>query len=132
MNILVDPDTGHVTGIVDWADASIEPFGMALWGLEDVLGWSGPGGWTYYGGDDTSHSRSLFRRAFLAEIGISLEDQTCAAIDQVRNLAVLLRCDFTWETGVEKPTEDTSLLDIFLGSEFIQLNHDPISSHYLR
>jgi hypothetical protein len=44
MNILVDPDTGHLTGVVDRADAAIEPFGMAIWGLEDVLGWSGPGG----------------------------------------------------------------------------------------
>ena len=43
------------------------------------------------------------------------------AVDQVRNLGVLLRYGFTWETGVEKTVDDTSLLDIFLGSEFIQL-----------
>ena len=46
MNILVDPDSCHVTGIVDWADASIEPFGVALWGLESVLGCGGPHGWS--------------------------------------------------------------------------------------
>jgi DNA excision repair protein ERCC-4 len=124
MNILVDPDTGHLTGIVDWADAAIEPFGMALWGLEAVLGCSGPGGWAYFE-DDTSHSRLLFQRAFLAEIGECLSDQTCTGIDQIRNLGVLLRYGFTWETGVEKPVEDTSLLDVFLRSEFIQLNPRP-------
>lgn len=126
MNILVDPDTGHLTGIVDWADAGIEPFGMALWGLEDVLGCSGRGGWAYFE-VDTSHSRSLFRRAFFAGIGEHLSDQTCTAIDQVRTLGVLLRYGFIWETGVEKPVEDTSLLDVFLGSEFIPLKPDPRS-----
>jgi Ser/Thr protein kinase RdoA (MazF antagonist) len=34
MNILVDPDTGHITGVVDWADATLEPFSMVLWGLD--------------------------------------------------------------------------------------------------
>ncbi len=37
MNILVDPDSGHLTGVVHWADASIEPFGIALWGLGAYL-----------------------------------------------------------------------------------------------
>ena len=36
-NILVDSDSGHLTGVVDWADARIEPFGIALWGLESML-----------------------------------------------------------------------------------------------
>ena len=45
MNILVDPDSGHLTGVVDLADASIKPFGIALWGLESILGCSGPQGW---------------------------------------------------------------------------------------
>ena len=76
MNILVDPDSGHITGVVEWVDATIEPFGMALWGLESVLGCSGPNGWSYFGSDpsyshfgcDPSRSRALFWRTFLREI----------------------------------------------------------------
>jgi hypothetical protein len=49
MNILVHPHTGHITGVVDWADATIEPFGIALWGLDSVLGCSGSEGWPYFG-----------------------------------------------------------------------------------
>ncbi len=60
MNILVDPDSGHLTGIIDWADATIEPFGIALWGLESALDCSGPGRWSYFW-DDSSHPRTLFR-----------------------------------------------------------------------
>lgn len=121
MNILVDPDSGHLTGVVDWADATIEPFGIALWGLESALGCSGPGGWSYFW-HDSSHSRRLFRQAFLAEIGESLSEQTCRAIDEVRTLGILLRYGFTWESGAQKPVDDTSLLDVFLGSESIQTN----------
>jgi len=44
INILVNPDSGHITGVVDWTDTIIKPFGMALWGLESVLDYSGPNG----------------------------------------------------------------------------------------
>ncbi|KAJ6037331.1 Protein kinase-like protein [Penicillium herquei] len=37
-NILVDTNTGTLTGIVDWRDAEIGPFGMQFWGLENTLG----------------------------------------------------------------------------------------------
>ncbi|RSL75721.1 hypothetical protein CEP52_017830, partial [Fusarium oligoseptatum] len=37
MNILVDHLTGHITGVVDWEDARILPFGISLWGFENVL-----------------------------------------------------------------------------------------------
>ena len=38
LNIHVDYDTGHITGIVDWADAKVAPFGISLGGLKTVLG----------------------------------------------------------------------------------------------
>ena len=116
MNLLVDPDSGHLTGVVDWADASIEPFGIALWGLESVLGSSGPDGWLYFE-NDTSRSRKLFRKTFLTAIGSAISDETRGAIDEVRTLGILLRYGFSWEDGTEKPTGDTTLLDVFLKSE---------------
>ncbi len=30
MNFLVNPETGHLTGVIDWAEAEILPFGYAL------------------------------------------------------------------------------------------------------
>ncbi|KAK8850934.1 Tudor domain-containing protein 15 [Apiospora arundinis] len=44
-NILVDPDDGRITGIIDWAEAEVSPFGLALWGLESILGYMNPEGW---------------------------------------------------------------------------------------
>ncbi|KAL7919530.1 hypothetical protein ACQKWADRAFT_192465 [Trichoderma austrokoningii] len=116
MNILVDPDSGHITGVVDWADATIEPFGMALWGLETVLGCSGPDGWSYYG-DNVSQSRALFWNTLLREIGHTISDECRHAIDQVRTLGVLLRYGFCWENGTINPVKDTMYLDVFLKDE---------------
>ncbi|UPK91157.1 hypothetical protein LCI18_002092 [Fusarium solani-melongenae] len=36
-NIHVDEATGHITGIIDWADAKIAPFGVSLANMEVVL-----------------------------------------------------------------------------------------------
>lgn len=37
-NILVDAETWAITGLVDWAEAEVLPFGMCLYGLEHLLG----------------------------------------------------------------------------------------------
>jgi hypothetical protein len=36
-NILADPRTGKIRGIVDWAEASVQPFGFALYALDSLL-----------------------------------------------------------------------------------------------
>lgn len=51
MNILVDSDFGHITDVVDWANATIKPFSMTLWELESVLDCSGPNDWSYFESD---------------------------------------------------------------------------------
>lgn len=38
MNLLVNPKTGNIIGIVDWAKSRILPFGFALYGLKNFLG----------------------------------------------------------------------------------------------
>jgi hypothetical protein len=125
MNILVDPDSGHITGVVDWADATIEPFGVALWGLESVLGCSGPGGWSYFGSDPSySHfgcsptrSRALFWKTFLREIECTISDECRHAVNEVRTLGILLRYGFRWENGMMNPVNNTTYLDAFLKDE---------------
>lgn len=98
MNILVDPNIGHITCVVDWADATIEPFGMALWGLESVLGCSGPNGWSYFGsnlsyshfGCNPCRSQALFWKTLLREIECTILDECRHAINEVRTIGVLL------------------------------------------
>lgn len=116
MNILADRESRHITGIVDWADASIEPFGMCLYGLERLLGYSGPSGWTFFE-NDRSRSRTPFRNTFLAEVGGKIPDKTLNAIEEVRTLGLLLREGFSWQGDDRKPDKDTAHLEMFLKGE---------------
>lgn len=78
MNIHVDEDTGHITGIVDWADAKIAPFGISLGGLETVLGVQTSSSWFFH--PDHNFFRERFWSAFYALIG-PLADDDRRAID---------------------------------------------------
>jgi hypothetical protein len=65
MNLLVNPQTGNITGIVDWAESRILPFGLALYGIENLLGRMDPEGWHYY--DSYRELESLFWQTFREE-----------------------------------------------------------------
>ena len=112
LNILVDEYSGNITGIVDWTDATVEPFGMALWGVDSVINCGG--GSDNYFEDDSSHTRSLFRETFLKEIKTPLSNRTLRAMEHLRSLGVLLRYGFKWEDGAEKPVDDTFMLEMVL------------------
>jgi len=116
-NIMVDPDSGYIIGVVDWVDATIEPFGMALWGLESVLGYSGPKGWSYYE-NYSSQARALFWKTFFREIEYPIADECRYAINEIKILGILLRYGYHWEDGlVIIPVKDTTFLDVFLENE---------------
>jgi hypothetical protein len=66
-NIHVNEATGHITGVVDWAGATIEPFGVSLGGLETLLGVQTSTNWYFH--PNHSKLRELFWEAFYAETG---------------------------------------------------------------
>ncbi|KAI9166771.1 very-long-chain (3R)-3-hydroxyacyl-CoA dehydratase [Paramyrothecium foliicola] len=58
-NIMVDPATGRLTGLIDWAEGEWLPFGIGLYGLEELLGEeTSSQGFRYY--DEHSELRQLF------------------------------------------------------------------------
>jgi hypothetical protein len=61
LNILVDGGTGTITGAIDWADAGIRPFGLALYTPEKCIGGMGRDGWVYL--DNADVLRDQFWRA---------------------------------------------------------------------
>lgn len=72
MNVLIDPETGSITGIVDWAEARILPFGFSLWGFENILGYMDSEGWHYY--DNRHELEGIFWKTFLVEASSASED----------------------------------------------------------
>ncbi|KAK6843393.1 phosphotransferase enzyme family domain-containing protein [Apiospora arundinis] len=84
-NIHVDEATGSITGIVDWQDAMIAPFGVSLSGLETVLGVQTQIGWHLH----PSHVslREQFWDTFYREIGeISKADQCSIEVARLLGL----------------------------------------------
>jgi hypothetical protein len=110
MNIFVDPDSGNINGIIDWADAKVLPFGISLWGLENILGYMDSKGWHYY--DKYRNLETLFWRTF-EDIAGPLSDHNKEIIRITRMIGFVFRYGFTWDDGVrERPVggSDSSLI----------------------
>ncbi|KAJ5563284.1 hypothetical protein N7535_008448 [Penicillium sp. DV-2018c] len=98
MNILIDPKTGNLTGIVDWAESRILPFGFALYGLENLLSWMDSEGWHYY--DCYRELESLFWRTFREEandFSISTADADLRLIRAARLAGFFYRYGFNFD-----------------------------------
>ncbi|KAH8194058.1 hypothetical protein TruAng_011773 [Truncatella angustata] len=80
MNILIGRETGNITGIVDWAEARILPFGFALWGLENILGCMDSTGWYYY--DNRREVEDRLWRAF--RTGLTMRRRATCSSSEVR------------------------------------------------
>lgn len=61
-NILVDPETFAITGIIDWSHAAVHPFGMDMYAMFLALGYVDETGWHYY------NCRARLQEAFWAEL----------------------------------------------------------------
>ncbi len=96
MNIFVDPNTGHMTGIIDWAEARILPFGISLWGFENILGYMDSQGWHYY--NDHHKLENLFWQTF-GEIVGGVSEADRQAIRVARMAGLFLRYGFVCEDG---------------------------------
>ncbi|KAI9764808.1 MAG: hypothetical protein M1840_008077 [Geoglossum simile] len=97
-NIMLDPSTGTLTGLVDWTEAEMLPFGTCLYGLEELLGFMTPSGWVYY--QRSNELREAAYRKLLEEIP-ELQQNTglLEAVAVARDLGVLLWHGFAWDDG---------------------------------
>lgn len=97
-NIMVDPTSSRLTGFVDWAEAEVLPFGLCLYGLEELLGFMTSMGWMYCHRSECL--RSKFWRKLLAEIpDLAGSLQALDALSIARNIGVLLWHGFAWDDG---------------------------------
>ncbi|KAK8917397.1 hypothetical protein H634G_09028 [Metarhizium anisopliae BRIP 53293] len=117
LNIMTEPSTGHITGIIDWAEAQILPFGMNLWGLENVLGYMNSAGWYYY-----SNHRALeehFWQTF-QENAMGIGAAEMQRIGMARMTGTFLRYGFRRTRGEDVVDEGSSsfkYLEAFCCSE---------------
>lgn len=124
MNILVSPTTGRITGIIDWAEAGVLPFGLDLYGLENLTGYMGAGGWNYFEICDELQQR--FWSRFWGSITDAQgppDESIRHTVTIARQVGVLLQHGFKRGNGVleravtEKDTSSIAYLDALLLNE---------------
>jgi hypothetical protein len=96
-NILVDPVTCHLTGVIDWAEAEICPFGQNLHSLESLTGTMHlRNGWRRY--ENYEALWDAFWGRFREEVE-GLDGETVRSVEMARTLGLLLDKGFTRRLG---------------------------------
>lgn len=121
-NIMVDSETGHLTGLVDWAEAEALPFGVCFYGLEEILGTVTDQGFCY-----DSRVNEL-RELFWTELTVLIPELRASALLEkirlARDLGVLLWYGIAFDNGSidrvvqeGRDVEEIQRLDAFLDLE---------------
>ena len=103
MNFLVDPKSGHLTGVIDWAEADVLPFGCALWGLENVLGYMDSSGWHYF--NNRPRLENLFWLTLQDAVGEPIKGKS-KAINVARKMGVLFKYGFRLDENLQQRIVD--------------------------
>jgi hypothetical protein len=97
-NILINADSGHLFGLVDWAEAEMLPFGICLYGLEEILGHITAGKqFVYYA--DAEQARAAFWKIVREEIPELADEHVLKAVMLARDLGILLWHGFAFDDG---------------------------------
>ncbi|EGX91068.1 Aminoglycoside phosphotransferase [Cordyceps militaris CM01] len=92
-NVLVEKDSCHLTGVIDWAEASIGPFGTNLHSIQSFAGSMHlRNGWTRF------PDYEAFEQRFWSTLGTKvggLSEETVITIKKARVLGLLLSHGFT-------------------------------------
>jgi hypothetical protein len=118
-NIMVQPSTGKLTGMVDWAEAERLPFGTCLYGLEEILGETTRTGFQYH--EDAVELRSLFWTELQRRVPDLQQKLVLDAVKLARDLGVLLWHGIAFDNGAidrvvqeGRDVEEIQRLDAFL------------------
>lgn len=96
-NIMVDRTSCHLTGVIDWAEAEICPFGQNLHSLQALTGALHlKNGWRRY--EDYEVLQDRFWSTFRDEVG-DLSAETMKTIKTARIMGLLLSRGFTKRLG---------------------------------
>lgn len=98
-NVMVDPATWQLNGLVDWAESEDLPFGLALYGLEHLIGYlddkeSGREEWVWY------QQAEELRQAFELKLREGLSSAVKEAdVKVAHDIGVLLWHGYAWDDG---------------------------------
>ncbi|KAI1828178.1 hypothetical protein F4861DRAFT_535152 [Xylaria intraflava] len=119
-NIMVNPHSGKLTGLLDWAEAEWLPFGIGIYGLEELLGEDGQNGQFVYH-TDAGRLRNIFWNQLMLSIPeLGRKPRELALVRKAQRLGVLLWHGIAFDDGklnrvVEEGRDDLEIrkLDLF-------------------
>ncbi|KAJ8131557.1 hypothetical protein O1611_g2069 [Lasiodiplodia mahajangana] len=98
-NVMVSPSSGKLTGLLDFAEAEWLPFGIGMYGLEELLGEDNQDGrFVYY--PEARHLRYLFWKQLMLLIPeLSRDPKVVALVKRAQKLGVLLWHGIAFDDG---------------------------------
>ncbi|KAI2639747.1 hypothetical protein GGS26DRAFT_282832 [Hypomontagnella submonticulosa] len=119
-NVMVCPKSGRILGLLDWAEAEFLPFGIGMYGLQELLGEDIDGHFVYY--PEAKHLRYLFwTELFSCLPDLSRDARRVALIRKAQILGIFLWHGIAFDNGkldraVEEGKDDGEIerLDAFL------------------
>lgn len=132
-NIIINPLTHHLTGLVDWAEAESLPFGIGLYGLEEILGEITPIGFQYH--PNATYLQNVFWTELTTRIPVLKQDHMAKAVRLVRDLGIFLWHGIAWDDGainrvvVDGKEEDRD--EIMRLDAFLEVSKDALDSSFI-
>ncbi|KAI8635093.1 hypothetical protein F5Y19DRAFT_135674 [Xylariaceae sp. FL1651] len=119
-NVMVSPYSGKLLGLLDWAEAEWLPFGVGMYGLEELLGEDEDGRFVYY--PEAKQLRGLFWKSLLLLVPeLARGSRTVAHVKDAQRLGILLWHGIAFDDGkldrvVEEGKDDQEIqrLTMFL------------------
>ncbi|KAI1502664.1 hypothetical protein F5X99DRAFT_148860 [Biscogniauxia marginata] len=97
-NIMVCPESGKLLGLLDWAEAEFLPFGVGIYGLEELLGEDQGGRFVYY--PEVKHLRRLFWSELLFALPELAQDaRLVTLVEKAQTLGILLWHGIAFDDG---------------------------------
>ncbi|KAI1185483.1 hypothetical protein F5B17DRAFT_30609 [Nemania serpens] len=98
-NIMVSPYSGKLTGLLDWAEAEWLPFGVGIYGLEELLGEDDQSGqFVYY--PEARHLRNIFwKQLMLLVPELSHDPKIIPLVKKAQRLGILLWHGIAFDDG---------------------------------
>lgn len=119
---MLDSVTGRLVGLVDWAESEYLPFGVCLYGLEEILGELTPSGFVYH--KDSGFLRELFWNELKKNIP-ELQEDIIENVLMARDLGILLWYGIAFDDGaVDRVVQEgRDVSEIQKLDEFLNLGH---------
>ncbi|OTA95826.1 hypothetical protein M434DRAFT_393474 [Hypoxylon sp. CO27-5] len=125
-NIMVHSRSGKLLGLIDWTEGEFLPFGVGMYGLQELLGEDRDGHFVYY--PEAKYLRKLFWTELISNLReLSLDARRVALIRKAQILGILLWHGIAFDNGkldraVEEGKDDGEIerLDAFLLSRGLE------------